>query len=47
MLFPKMKKKTREKFTRAFMWVFLAIFVFSVAAAAVIMLATPATPPGR
>ena len=47
MLFPKMKKKTREKVNRAFLWFFLAVFVFSVAAAAVITLATPATPPGH
>jgi hypothetical protein len=34
----KVKKKTKEKIYRAFVWVFLAVFVFSVAAAALIML---------
>ena len=43
----KMKRKTREKFYRIFVWVFLAVFVFSVAAAAIIMATTPANPPGH
>jgi hypothetical protein len=43
----KMKRKTREKIYRVFVWVFLAIFVFSVAAAAIIMVMQPANPPGR
>ena len=43
----KMKRKTREKVYRVFVWVFLAIFVFSVAAAAIIMATSPANPPGH
>ncbi len=43
----KMKRKTREKFKQALVWAFLAIFVFSVAAAAIIMVMQPANPPGH
>jgi len=43
----KMKRKQREKIYRGFVWVFLAVFVFSVAAAAIIMLAQPANSPGH
>ena len=32
------KRKTREKIYRAFVWVFLTVFVFSVAAASVLTL---------
>ena len=43
----RMKRKTREKFYRMAVWLFLAVFVFSVAAAAIIMATTPANPPGH
>jgi hypothetical protein len=43
----KVKRKTREKIYRAFVWAFLVIFVFSVAAAAIIMATSPANPPGH
>jgi hypothetical protein len=42
-----MKRKTREKFKQALVWGFLVIFVFSVAAAAIIMVMQPANPPGH
>jgi len=43
----KMKRKTREKLTHALVWAFLVVFVFSVAAAAIIMVMQPANPPGH
>jgi uncharacterized membrane protein len=47
MLFKKMKRKTKEKVYRAFVWVFLGVFVFTVAAAAIMMATAPANPPGH
>jgi hypothetical protein len=46
-MLPKMKRKTREKFYKTLVWVFLAVFVFSVAAASIITMMSPANPPGR
>jgi len=43
----KMKRKTREKLKQVLVWAFLAVFVFSVAAAAIIMATAPANPPGH
>ena len=46
-MFPKMNRKARAKLYQGLVWLFLVVFVFSVAAASVIMLATPANPPGH
>ena len=43
----KMKRKSREKVYRVFVWIFLVIFVFSVAAAAIITLSGPANVAGK
>lgn len=43
----KIKRKTREKIYRYFVWVFLVVFVFTVAAAAIVTLTQPANPPGH
>jgi hypothetical protein len=43
-MFSKMKRKTREKLYRIFVWVFLGVFIFSVAAAAIIMATQSPTP---
>jgi hypothetical protein len=42
------KRKTREKIYRVFVWVFLGVFVFSVAAVSLItLLSHPTTPTGQ
>jgi hypothetical protein len=43
----KLKRRTREKIYKAFTWVFLIIFVISVAAAAIFVVMQPANPPGH
>jgi hypothetical protein len=43
----KLKRKQREKIYRTGVWIFLVVFVFSVAAASIIMLSAPANPPGH
>ena len=43
----KIKRKQREKIYHSLVWLFLIVFVFSVAAASIIMLAQPANPPGH
>ena len=43
----KLKRKQREKIYRVFVWIFLIVFVFSVAAASIIMLTQPANSPGH
>lgn len=42
------KRKTREKIYRAFVWVFLGVFVFSVAAVSLItLMAHPTSTTGQ
>jgi hypothetical protein len=46
MLF-KMKRKTRERLHRVGTWIFLVIFVMSVAVAAIFLIAQPTNPAGH